>query len=568
MKDPMDKNKLGKNLPSRNEETGTNSELRTAAGAPVASNQDTMSAGPRGPLMLQDIWQIEKNAHFNREIIPERRMHAKGSGAHGVFTVTHDVTQWTKAKIFSEVGKQTEMLARFSTVAGERGAADAERDIRGFALKFYTEDGNWDMVGNNTPVFFFRDPKKFIDLNHAIKRDPRTNMRSKNSNWDFWTSLPEALHQVTIVMSDRGIPSSFRYMHGFSSHAYSLINKDNERVWVKFHFRSQQGIQNFTDQEAEKVVGADRESSQRDLYEAIEKGKFPRWTMFIQIMTLDEARNYKTNPFDLTKVWPKKDFPLHEVGYFELNRNPDNYFQDIEQAAFSPSNVVPGISFSPDRMLQSRLFAYPDAHRYRLGVNHHQIPVNQPRGVKNPHSFHRDGQMRVDGNLGSELHYEPNSYGHWMDFPEEIEPTQDGGDIAIYDFREDDHDYYSQPGDLFRAMTPEQQLVLAENTARDMEDTTQQIKYRHIVHCYMADPRYGTMVAEALGYDISKIDTSPMKSDSYNQWRTDNARFANLNHPTDKVEPKSAQDLPPEGRDTNAEDPTVYTSWEDDPYLL
>lgn len=568
MKNPMDKNKLGKGLPSRNEETGSTSELKTAAGAPVASNQDTMSAGPRGPLMLQDVWHIEKSAHFNREVIPERRMHAKGSGAFGTFTVTHDITKWSKAKIFSEVGKQTEMFARFSTVAGERGAADAERDIRGFALKFYTEDGNWDMVGNNTPVFFFRDPKKFIDLNHAIKRDPRTNMRSKNSNWDFWTSLPEALHQVTIVMSDRGIPSSFRFMHGFSSHAYSLINKDNERVWVKFHFRSQQGIQNFTDQEAAQVVGADRESSQRDLYEAIEKKMYPRWTMFVQIMTLDEARAYETNPFDLTKVWPKKDFPLHEVGYFELNRNPDNYHQDVEQAAFAPSNVVPGISFSPDRMLQGRLFSYPDAHRYRLGVNHHQIPVNQPKGVENPHSFHRDGQMRVDGNLGSELHYEPNSYGHWMDFPEEIEPTQDGGDVAIYDFREDDHDYYTQPGNLFRAMSPEQQLVLAENTARDMQDTTQQIKYRHIVHCYMADPRYGTMVAEALGYDISKIDTSPMKSDSYSQWRTDNARFANLNHPTEPVEPESAKDLPPEGRDTNAEDPTVYTSWENDPYLL
>ena len=288
-KNPMDKNQLGEPLPSRNQTVGGTTELTTVAGAPVESNHDSMKSGRRGPLMLQDIWFLEKLAHFDREVIPERRMHAKGSGAFGTFTVTHDITNYTKAAIFSEIGKQTKMFARFSTVAGERGAADAERDIRGFALKFYTEEGNWDLVGNNTPVFFFRDPLKFPDLNHAIKRDPRTNMRSPNTNWDFWTSLPEALLQVTIIMGDRGIPSSYRHMHGFSSHAYSLINKDNERVWVKFHFRSQQGIRNLTDQEAEKVVGMDRESHQRDLYEAIEKGKFPKWKMFIQVMKEEQA---------------------------------------------------------------------------------------------------------------------------------------------------------------------------------------------------------------------------------------------------------------------------------------
>ncbi|MDQ1275542.1 MAG: catalase [Euryarchaeota archaeon] len=323
------------------------------------------------------------------------------------------------------------MFARFSTVAGERGAADAERDIRGFALKFYTEEGNWDMVGNNTPVFFFRDPLKFPDLNHAVKRDPRTNMRSPNTNWDFWTSLPEALLQVTIIMGDRGLPSSYRHMHGFSSHAYSLINKDNKRVWVKFHFRSQQGIRTLTDQEAAKVVGMDRESHQRDLYEAIEKGMFPKWKMYIQVMTEEQANSMKNNPFDLTKMWHKKDFPLIPVGEFELNKNPENYFADVEQAAFSPANVVPGISFSPDRMLQGRLFSYGDAHRYRLGVNHHQIPVNSPQGVKNYHSFHRDGQMRVDGNRGSQLHYEPNSYGNWKDQPQYALPVEKTGSQTV-----------------------------------------------------------------------------------------------------------------------------------------
>ena len=322
-------------------------KLTTVTGAPVPNNQDSMTAGPRGPMMLQDVWFLEKLAHFDREVIPERRMHAKGSGAFGKFTVTHDITKYTKAKIFSEIGKETEAFVRFSTVAGERGAADAERDIRGFAMKYYTEEGNWDLVGNNTPVFFFRDPLKFPDLNHAVKRDPRTNMRSATNNWDFWSSLPEALHQVTITMSDRGIPKSYRNMHGFSSHAFSFINNENERVWVKFHFVSQQGIKNLTDEEAAAIVANDRESHQRDLYEAIERGDFPKWTMYVQIMTEEQANTMPYNPFDLTKVWYKSEFPLIEVGVLELNKNPDNYFQDVEQAAFNPASIVPGIGFSP-----------------------------------------------------------------------------------------------------------------------------------------------------------------------------------------------------------------------------
>ena len=535
-KNPMDKNELGEPLPSRNQTVGETPELTTVAGAPVENNQDSMTSGRRGPLMLQDIWFLEKLAHFDREVIPERRMHAKGSGAFGTFTVTHDITNYTKAAIFSKVGKQTKMFARFSTVAGERGAADAERDIRGFALKFYTEEGNWDMVGNNTPVFFFRDPLKFPDLNHAIKRDPRTNMRSPNTNWDFWTSLPEALLQITIIMGDRGIPSSYRHMHGFSSHAYSLINKDNERVWVKFHFRSQQGIRNLTDQEAERVIGMDRESHQRDLYEAIEKGNFPKWKMYIQVMTEEQANSMKNNPFDLTKMWYKKDFPLIPVGEFELNKNPENYFADVEQAAFSPANVVPGISFSPDRMLQGRLFSYGDAQRYRLGVNHHQIPVNSPQGVKNYHSFHRDGKMRVDGNRGSQLNYEPNSYGNWKDQPQYALPVEKTGSIDIlrYDFREDDNDYYTQPGELFRAMTPDQQQVLFENTARNMGDSTLQIKHRHIYNCYQADPKYGEGVAKALGIDISTVDLNLPERTSRQANYEANNKHPELNQPTEK----------------------------------
>lgn len=479
-------------------------KLTTAAGAPVVDNQNAMTAGPRGPMLLQNVWLLEKLAHFDREVIPERRMHAKGSGAFGAFTVTHDITKYTKAKIFSEVGKKTEMFVRFSTVAGERGAADAERDIRGFAMKFYTEEGNWDLVGNNTPVFFLRDPLKFPDLNHAVKRDPRTNMRSSKNNWDFWTSLPEALHQVTITMSDRGNPLSYRHMHGFGSHAFSMINANNERVWVKFHLVSQQGIKNLTDAEAEAIIAKDRESHQRDLLESIDRGDFPRWKMFIQVMTEEQAANMPYNPFDLTKVWYKKDFPLIEVGYFELNRNPENYFADVEQAAFNPSNLVPGIGLSPDKMLQGRLFSYGDAQRYRLGVNHDQIPVNAPKCPF--HSYHRDGQMRVDNNAGSTLGYEPNSYGEWKEQPDFKEPPLAiNGAADHWNFREDDDDYYTQPGLLFRLMSTEQQQVLFENTARAMGDAPKEIKIRHIGNCLRADTAYGKGVADAMGISLDEV---------------------------------------------------------------
>ena len=472
-------------------------KLTTAFGAPVPDNQNIQTAGPRGPALLQDVWFLEKLAHFDREVIPERRMHAKGSGAYGTFTVTHDITRYTRAKIFGEVGKKTPMFARFSTVAGERGAADAERDIRGFALKFYTEEGNWDLVGNNTPVFFMRDPLKFPDLNHAIKRDPRTGLRSANSNWDFWTSLPEALHQVTVVMSDRGLPRSFRHMHGFGSHTFSFLNAQNERFWVKFTLKTQQGIQNLTDAEAEELVGKDRESSHRDLYESIENKDFPRWTLYVQIMPEKEAGTYHLNPFDLSKVWPHGDYPLIEVGVLELNRNADNHFAEVEQAAFNPANVVPGISFSPDKMLQGRLFSYGDAQRYRLGVNHSHIPVNAPKCPF--HSYHRDGQMRVDGNMGGTLGYEPNSEQEWAEQPDFREPPLSIEGAADHWNHRVDEDYYSQPRALFRLMTAAQQQALFDNTARAISGASEQVKQRHIGNCTLCDPADGAGVAEAIG---------------------------------------------------------------------
>ncbi|HHB0443135.1 TPA: catalase [Staphylococcus aureus] len=494
-------------------------KLTGVFGHPVSDRENSMTAGPRGPLLMQDIYFLEQMSQFDREVIPERRMHAKGSGAFGTFTVTKDITKYTNAKIFSEIGKQTEMFARFSTVAGERGAADAERDIRGFALKFYTEEGNWDLVGNNTPVFFFRDPKLFVSLNRAVKRDPRTNMRDAQNNWDFWTGLPEALHQVTILMSDRGIPKDLRHMHGFGSHTYSMYNDSGERVWVKFHFRTQQGIENLTDEEAAEIIATDRDSSQRDLFEAIEKGDYPKWTMYIQVMTEEQAKNHKDNPFDLTKVWYHDEYPLIEVGEFELNRNPDNYFMDVEQAAFAPTNIIPGLDFSPDKMLQGRLFSYGDAQRYRLGVNHWQIPVNQPKGVgiENICPFSRDGQMRVvDNNQGGGTHYYPNTHGKFDSQPEYKKPPfpTDGYGYE-YNQRQDDDNYFEQPGKLFRLQSEDAKERIFTNTANAMEGVTDDVKRRHIRHCYKADPEYGKGVAKALGIDINSIDLETENDETY-----------------------------------------------------
>ncbi len=477
-------------------------KLTTAHGAPIGDNQNSLTAGPRGPLLMQDYQLLEKMATFNRERVPERVVHAKGSGAYGTLTITNDITRFSKARVFSEVGKQTPLLLRFSTVAGERGAADAERDVRGFAVKFYTEDGNWDMVGNNTPVFFIRDPYKFSDFIHTQKRDPKTNMRSNTAMWDFWSLSPESLHQVTILFSDRGLPTGYRNVNGYGSHTYSFLNDKNERFWVKFHFKTVQGIETWTNAQAEEVVGRDRESAQRDLFEAIEHGNFPRWKFYVQVMPEKEAETYHLNPFDLTKVWPHADYPLIEVGIMELNRNAENYFAEIEQAAFEPSNIVSGIGFSPDKMLQARIMSYADAHRYRIGVNYAALPVNKPHTEVN--TYHRDGQARFDGNFGGAVNYEPNSMGGPVDDQKFLEPPlKISGDADRYDHRLGNDDY-TQPGNLFRLMTADQKEQLFNNLAAAMSDVPERIKVRQLVHFFKADPAYGRGVAAKLGMDMDR----------------------------------------------------------------
>ncbi|AEI78378.1 catalase KatA [Cupriavidus necator N-1] len=471
--------------------------LTTAAGVPVADNQNSQTAGPRGPMLLQDVWFLEKLAHFDREVIPERRVHAKGSGAYGTLRITHDITRYTKASVFAQVGKETPLFIRFSTVAGERGAADAERDVRGFSIKFYTDEGNWDVVGNNTPVFFVRDPLKFPDFIHTQKRNPRTNLRDPIAVWDFWSRHPESLHQVTILMSDRGLPQNYRQIHGFGSHTYSFINANNERFWVKFHFKSQQGIANWTNEEAAKVVATDRESAQRDLFENIEQGNFPRWNLRVQVMPEADAAKYHINPFDLTKVWPHKDYPLIDVGVLELNRNPDNYFAEVEQVAMNPANIVPGIGFSPDKMLQGRLFSYGDTQRYRLGINHNQIPVNAPKCPFH-NSFHRDGAMRVDGNQGGKLNYEPNRESAYAASERAIEPPLALDGAADHWDHRVDPDYYSQPGALFRLFDEGQRQRLFANVAAAMQGVPEAIVRVQLEHFTKADPAYGEGVKRAL----------------------------------------------------------------------
>jgi len=471
--------------------------LTTSAGNPVADNQNSITAGPRGPMLMQDYQLIEKLAHQNRERIPERTVHAKGSAAYGTLTITKDITSFSKAGVFAKVGKQTECLLRFSTVAGERGAADAERDVRGFALKFYTDEGNWDMVGNNTPVFFIRDPYKFPDFIHTQKRHPKTNLRSNTAMWDFWSLSPESLHKVTILMSDRGLPRGYRHVNGYGSHTYSFINAKKELFWVKFHFKTLQGIQFWTNEQAETIVAKDRESSQRDLFEAIAAGNFPQWRFCVQIMPEKDAETYQWHPFDVTKVWPHKDYPLTEVGILELNRNPEHYFAEVEQSAFSPSNIVPGISFSPDKMLQARIFSYADAHRYRVGTHYEMLPVNRPKALVN--TYHADGPMRFDAPRGTDAYYEPNSFGGPVQNGRFSEPPlKISGDADRYNHN-DGNDNYTQPGNLFRLMNSEQQGRLFKNIAAAMTGVPAEIVQRQLVHFHKADPHYAAGVAEALG---------------------------------------------------------------------
>lgn len=477
--------------------------MTTAAGNPVGDNQNSLTAGPRGPALMADYQLMEKMAHFNRERVPERVVHAKGTGAYGKFTVTGDISKYTCTKIFAKVGNSCETFARFSTVAGELGSPDTARDPRGFAVKFYTEEGNWDMVGNNTPVFFIRDPLKFSDFIHSQKRDPQTGMRDNTMQWDFWSLSPESLHQITTLFSDRGIPATLRNMNGYSSHTFSLWNQKGERYWVKWHFKTMQGIKSLTQAESNKIAGEDLDYHRRDLFAAIERGDFPKWRVMVQIMPERDAEAYAIHPFDLTKVWPHKDYPLVEVGVLELNRNPRNHFAEVEQAAFEPGNMPPGMSASPDKMLQARLLSYPDAHRYRIGVNYAALEVNKPRCPV--HHYHRDGQTRFDGNFGSAVNYQPNSFdGPAEDARYKEPPLKISGDADRYDHRAGNEDY-SQAGNLFRLMNADQKKQLIDNLVGALRNVPKSIQVRQLKHFYKADPDYGKRIADGLGVSSQEI---------------------------------------------------------------
>jgi catalase len=480
-------------------------KLTSASGRPYFENEDSMTAGPRGPVLLQDYHLHEKLAHFNRERIPERVVHAKGTGAFGQFKVTHDVTRYTRASLFSRIGNECRILIRFSTVGGEKGSADTERDPRGFAVKFYTEEGNWDLVGNNTPVFFLKDPKKFPDFIHTQKRDPKTNLKSPTMMWDYWSLNPESLHQVMILFSDRGTPYSYRYTNGYGSHTFSMINLKNERVWVKFHLKTQQGIKNFTGPHADEMRGKDPDWAQRDLVAAISKGDFPKWNMKIQVMTESQAKSFRWNPFDLTKIWPHSEYPLIDAGVLELNEIPANYFADVEQAAFAPSNTIDGIGLSPDKMLQGRILAYPDAHRYRLGPNYEQIPVNRP--VSEVHNHQRDGMMSVNGNGDSSPNYFPNSFDDIAADPAYKEPPLklDSEWADTYNRNENDDDHFTQAGQLFRnVMTEQERQNTISNFIGAMSGIAgpkrEEIILRQLNHFHKADAELASKVAQGLNF--------------------------------------------------------------------
>ena len=482
-------------------------KLTSAAGAPYYEHQDSQTVGPRGPVLLQDFMLQENLAHFVRERIPERVVHAKGSGAYGTFTVTHDITAYTKAKLFSKIGNQCKMFARFSTVGGEKGSADTARDPRGFALKFYTEDGNWDLVGNNTPVFFIKDAKKFPDFIHTQKRVPKTNLKSHTMMWDFWSLNPESLHQVLILMSNRGTPHGFRHMHGFGSHTFSMINEENKRVWVKFHFKTKQGIKNFSDKDATIMAGENPDFAQEDLCNAIEKGDFPKWTLYIQVMTEEQAKEYRWNPFDVTKVWFQNEFPLIEVGEMELNEIPNNYFAHVEQSTFAPSNLIDGISFSPDKMLQGRLFSYSDAHRYRVGVNAHQLEVNRcPFAV---HNYQRDGYMADASTYQDAPNYHPNSFD---DVKADVsykalDYNLESNHVAHFNRNENDDDHYTQPGLLYtKALSEDERQDLVNNIVGHMSKIDgpkrDEIINRQLCHFFRANIELGMKVASGLQINI------------------------------------------------------------------
>ncbi len=470
-------------------------------GKKVENNQNSLTAGKRGPVLMQDVLLMEKLAHFDREEIPERIVHAKGAGTYGTFTVTNDITAYTKASVFAKVGKKTETFTRFSTVGGERGSADTARDPRGFATKFYTDEGNWDLVGNNTPVFFIRDPLKFPDFIHTQKRLPDSNLKSNEMMWDFWSKSPESLHQITTLFSNRGTPDGYRHMHGYGSHTYSFINANNERFWVKFHLKTEQGIKNLSAKEATRLAGENPDYATEDLYNAIEAGDFPKWKMYIQVMPEAEAEIYSVNPFDVTKVWSHADYPLIEVGILELNRNPQNYFAEVEQSAFSPTNKVPGIGFSPDKMLQGRLFSYPDTQRYRLGVNYNLLPVNRPK--VEVHNGYRNGLMRFDENGGNMPNYEPSHFQVPTESPELAEPPlKIDGDADRYVYESDENSDFAQAGVLYRLMPEQEKSDLIENIATSMQGVGEEIVRQQLRYFFKADEAYGKRIAQKLGMVI------------------------------------------------------------------
>ncbi|MEM8807519.1 MAG: catalase [Cyanobacteria bacterium P01_G01_bin.38] len=477
--------------------TSEKNTLTNAAGNPIASNEVSRSAGKYGPLLLDDYALLEKMAHFNRERIPERVVHAVGSGAYGTFTVTDDITHLTKAKMFSAVGKETEMFVRFSTVAKSKGGSDIYRDLRGFAMKFYTEDGNWDLAGNNTPIFFMRDPMKFMDFIRSQKEHPQHNWRQDERWWDFWSQVPESLHQVLWLMGDRGAPMGWRHMNGYGSHTFSFINADNQRIWVKFHFKTDQGIKNFTEEQWMHLQGLEPRWATKDLYNAIDQGNYPSWTLKIQTMTDEQAKDFPWNPFDLTKIWPHADYPLQTVGRFELNRNPENYFAEVEQAAFSPGNVVPGISWSPDRMLQARIMSYADSHRYRLGVNYDTIPVNASHAAK-ANSPYRDGMMRVDGNHGSRNNFHPTHHEYPQADPQATAPPHPVEGLADR-IELDENDHADQARMFYQMLSEEEKQRLVHNIAGSLGKCMEAIQKRQLKLFRDVDEDLANRVSMALG---------------------------------------------------------------------
>ena len=484
----------------------TEKRLTTNFGSPVDDDQNSKIAGNPGPILLQDIHLLEKLAHFDRERIPERVVHAKGAGAHGYYEVTLDMSAYSRAKFLGPVGKRTEVFARFSTVGGEKGSADAERDPRGFALKFYTEEGNYDLVGNNTPVFFIRDPLKFPDFIHTQKRNPVTNLKDPDMFWDFLSLTPESVHQVTILFSDRGTPRTYRNMNGYGSHTFMWYNMKGEHVWVKYHFKTEQKIQNFTREEADKMKSADPDHATRDLHEKIAKGEYPSWRLEVQIMTPEQAEKYRLDPFDVTKVWPHGDFPPVTIGRLVLNRNPENYFAEVEQSAFSPANFVPGIGPSPDKLLQGRLFSYHDTHRHRLGPNFHLLPVNAPRGVP-AGNYQRDGAMSFGPTAGGHPNYYPNTFGGPAPDPNAAEPLlKVNGMLGRQPYIHPNDDFV-QAGDLYRnAMTDQDRTNLIGNIVSHLSGAQKRLQLRQAAIFLKADQEYGRRVAEGLGLDLKQVE--------------------------------------------------------------